>query len=133
MVLAKTSVNGPIISSTSTARLPPTMHTMYCDSTHQDSTVMGLSLTPNTKGTKVLTLGTVGVYTTISSLFHRLPTSVGSVNAEKSRGHTYACISFWVYIIIEAYMLIHDKYTCGTDMQLPASRKVNTQASYVDR
>ena len=31
------------------------------------------------KGTKVLTLGTVGMYTPVLSRFHRLPTSVGSV------------------------------------------------------
>ena len=39
------------------------------------------------KGTKVLTLGAVAMYTPVFSWFHRL--------------RTYACMSSWVYIIIE--------------------------------
>ena len=54
------------------------------------------------KGTKVLTLSAVAMYTPAFSRFHRLP--------------TYACV---VYIIIEyTYMRVHEKDTSGTDMQL---------------
>ena len=70
------------------------------------------------KGTKALTLGAVGMYTPVFSLFHGLP--------------TYTCVRSWVYIIIEyTYMHVHEKYACSTDMQLPAT--VNTWASYIGR
>ena len=64
------------------------------------------------KGTKVLTLGAVGVYKPVFSRFHGLAIM-----------HQQVALRMRKFVGEYTYMRVHEKYACGTETQLPASRK----------
>ena len=82
------------------------MHSVYaCGGDHTEN-IETLTM----KGTKVLTLGAVGVYKPVFSRFHGLAIR-----------HQQVALRMRKFVGVYTYMRVHEKYACGTETLLENS------------